>query len=346
MSQPTITHVLRAPIVGGSELETLAITSNVPGFDHRVVFPSRFESWQPSIREQFDVPVAAVPDLQAFLDDLRTDIVHLQFPFLLVAQPVGHDSVLELLRLPPLPAVFTVHAAVNVPIAPDIHYVFHTHELSSRFRDLIPSERRSVCPSLVAPSTGSSAAPSTGPRRTKQGETCVVLWVSRNEDAKFHPDLAAIVEQALAAEPSLRFHFVGTSNLVRLPADPRITCTPCPAPDLEAAWTTADVFWHFPHPRLEETWCRTVTEAMSHGIPCVVAGHGAMQHQVQDGRNGRVAHTPQACADALIELARLPAAQRRRMSQANRSRAAAFADDSIRHWQSLYRRLSGGLGPH
>ncbi|MFY9343899.1 MAG: glycosyltransferase [Planctomycetota bacterium] len=331
MTRPPITHVLRAPIIGGSELETLAIVSTLPGFDHRIVFPARFAGWEPSIRPRFPVPVEAVPDLQRHLDGISRGIVHLQFPFVRVDSPAGHDSVLELRQLPGVPTVFTVHAAVNVPVVPDVHYVFHTHDLAARFASRIPSARRSVCPSLVPLPPPPRPRPTDGLRR--------VLWVSRNEGAKFHPELGTIVASALAVRPHLRFRFVGHCEHVRLPEDERVEVIACPAPDLAAEWAAADVFWYFPHPLLEETWCRTVTEAMAHGLPCVVAAHGAMTEQVIDGVHGRVVGDPRACLQALLESADLDHAACRRVAAENRARAADFARTSTAHWRDLYARL-------
>lgn len=334
MTRATITHVLRAPIVGGSELETLAIVSQLSDFEHRVVFPARYRDWQPSIQKRFPVAVEPVPDLQACLDRLRQGVVHIQFPFLQVDAPVGHDSVLELQRLPTQPTVFTVHAAVNVPIVPHVHYVFHTQDLAARFAERIPASRRSICPSLVAP-------PAAVRWSRRCGSAPRILWVSRNEDAKFHPDVGAIVAQVLTQHPGVQFRFVGRCEHVRLPDDPRVDVISCPVPDLAAEWTQADVFWYFPHPLLEETWCRTVTEAMAHGLPCVVAAHGAMAQQVGDGAHGLVVAEPSACVLALLQLVEMDSAARRRVAAANHARAMEFAQTAVAHWQALYERLSG-----
>ncbi len=334
MTRPTITHVLRAPIVGGSELETLAIVTALADCDHTVVFPARYADWQPSIRQRFPMRVDAVADLQSHLDRLQSGIVHLQFPFLKVDEPAGHDSVLELRRLPSVPVVFTVHAAVNVPVVPGLHYVFHTGTLAQRFAERIPPTHRSVCPSLVP------LPPPPAARRRADGETRI-LWVSRNEDAKFHPAIADIVAAALQRQPRLRFRFVGRCDHVRFPVDPRVEVVPCPVANLAAEWAWADAFWYFPHPLLEETWCRTVTEAMAHGLPCVVAAHGAMREQVDDGVHGRVVREPDECAQALVQLASMDATTRQRLATTNHARAAGFANAAVQHWRGLYARLSG-----
>lgn len=333
MTRPSITHVLRAPIVGGSELETLAIVTQLDDCDHKVVFPAQYADWQPSIRRRFPVPVEAVPDLQDCLDRLRHGIVHIQYPFVHVDAPVGHDSVLELRRLPTVPVVFTVHAAVNVPVVCGLHHVFHTEALAARFADRIPPTHRSVCPSLI------TLPPPPRPQRLAADATRI-LWVSRNEDAKFHPEVGAIVAAALQRQPRLRFRFVGRCDHVRLPDDPRVEVVPCPSPDLPADWAWADVFWYFPHPRLEETWCRTVTEAMAHGLPCVVAAHGAMREQVVEGVHGHVVREPAECVQALLRSTGLDAAARQRIAVANHARAAGFADAAVRHWRTLYARLT------
>lgn len=331
MRRLSITHVMRAPIVGGSELETLAITEALPEFDHRVVFPARFAGWGPSIRGRFRVPVEPVADLCASLDRLTDGIVHLQFPFLRVDVPCGHDSVLELERLPGVPVVFTVHAAVNVPVLPDLHYVFHSAGLAQRFAALVPAMHRTRCPSLVRVPDVVPARDRTRPLR--------ILWISRNEDAKFHPELPAIVAAALAQEPRVEFRFVGTCDHAPPPRHPRVHVTPCPAPDLPGEYAAADVFWHFPHPLLEETWCRTVTEAMAYGLPCVVAAHGAMAEQVRDGVHGRVVAEPAACVAALLSLVRLPSAVRAELGAAARTEAIGFEQQCLATWRDLYTRL-------
>ena len=331
MKRPRITHVMRAPVVGGSELETLAITTALPEFEHRVIFPARFAALGPSIRDRFRVPIEPVADLGASLDRIEADVVHLQFPFLRVDVPVGHDSVLELERLPRATTVFTVHAAVNVPVLPDLHYVFHTEGLAARFADRLAAEQRTVCASLVP-------VPAIPPARRAR-ETIRILWVSRNEDAKFHPAIAAIVAAVLAADPRVHFRFVGECEHARPPEHARVSVIPCPAPDLGAEYADADLFWYFPHP-LEETWCRTVTEAMACGLPCVVAAHGAMADQVRDGVHGRIAADPEACVRALLELSRLDPAARGRLGQAAREAAAGTARQCLATWRSLYRRLA------
>lgn len=333
MSAIRIAHVLRAPVVGGSELETLAITKALPQFDHQVLYLERYSGCTPSIEARFTVPVTPVTNLLSALDRLSVDVVHIQFPFLLVDEPVGHDSVLELTRLPQQATVFTVHAAVNVPIVPDVHYVFHTESLSRRFDAHIPDARRTVCPSLVAmPEV--SCSPNAG-----QGVR--ILWVSRNEEAKFHPEVGAIVAAVLAADPTVSFHFVGVCEHVTLPDDPRVTFIPCPAPDIAEEYQRADVFWHFPHPLLEETWCRGVTEAMAYGLPCIVAAHGAMSEQVRDGVSGRVVDDVPRCVQALLQLVASSELERGAMGRAARIAAAGFAAECMKTWPALYTQLAG-----
>ena len=112
----------------------------------------------------------------------------------------------------------------------------------------------------------------------------------------------------------------------------------CPAPDLDALWLSADLFWYFPHPLLHETWCRTVTESMAHGLSAVVAAHGAMRFQVVDGESGRVVDSPQTCIAALLELS-ADADLRRRFGAAARWRAASFyertREDLVRTYHSI-----------
>jgi len=323
---------MRAPVIGGSELETLSIIRALPELQHRVIFPSRFEHMQPSIRDQFDVPVEAVDDVGAFLQRMRAGILHVQFPFLLVDDIVGHDSVLELERLPDVPTVFTVHAAVNVPIVPQVHYVFHTERLANRFADQITSDRRTVCPSLVTP-------PSTVPHRDSH-KAVRILWVSRNEEGKFHPEVPAIVAAVLEANPNVHFRFIGQCEHAPVPKHERVSVEPCPAQNLAKEYAAADIFWHFPHPLLEETWCRTVTEAMAHALPCVVAAHGAMSSQVQNGVHGSVVAKPAHCIDALIKLSQASATERTQLGTNSRQTATRFEAECLSTWRALYRRLS------
>jgi hypothetical protein len=201
-----VTHVMRAPIVGGSELETLAITRRLAAFRHQVLFPRRFEAWEPSIRDRFPegTTVEGVDDLEERLASLRSGLVHVQFPFLIHPAAPHHDSVLVFRGLHDrlaVPVVFTVHAAVNVPVLPHIHYVFHTEEQAARFGRAIERERITICPSLVE-------VPDQAPARSRDGAVRI-LWVSRNEAGKFHPDVAAIVGEVLEACPEARFRFVG-----------------------------------------------------------------------------------------------------------------------------------------
>jgi glycosyltransferase involved in cell wall biosynthesis len=327
---PGVTHLVRALVVGGSELETLAITSRLRVFRHRVVQPARFAAWQPSIRSRFpgDTEVVVSADWEAELE--RSALVHIQFPFVLEPVPRGLDSVLELRRVPRVPTLFTVHAAVNVPVVPDVHYVFHTRALARRFEDRVPAERSTVCPSLVE-------LPEEEPAQRPERDRVRILWVSRNEDAKFHPAVPDICARVLRECPEAEFRFVGRPESFALPAHERASGVPCPAADLEAEYRDADVFWAFPHPLLEETWCRTVTEAMGRGLPCVVAAHGAMREQVGEGAAGQVAATPEECAAALVELVR-DARSRRELGVAGRSRARAFAREAERALLGLYSR--------
>lgn len=326
----TITHVLRAPVVGGSELETLAITRHVTGVRHRVVFPRRFARWEPSIRTFFppEVVIEEVDELEPALRR-TTGPVHLQFPFVLVDAKVGHDTVLELTELPSDRTVFTVHAAVNVPVVERLHYLFHTEELAARFPDIGP-ERRTICPSLVAPDAAAPPRRTDGPLR--------ILWVSRNEEGKFHDQVPWIVRQVLERLPGVTFRFVGRSGRFALPGDPRVSSIPCPAADLAAEYRAADLFWTFPHPLLEETWCRTVTEALGHGLACVVADWGAMRFQVRDGA-GLAVHTAEDCVEALVALARDPA-RRRALGEVGRERARRWFEEARATLGALYGRLS------
>jgi len=324
-----ITHLVRALVVGGSELETLAITRRLTRFRHRVLRPARFADWEPSIRERFGAEVEVATSAKWEQELERARLLHIQFPFLLTSDPVGHDSVLELGHLPRVPTLFTVHAAVNVPVVPELHYVFHTAALRQRFPEL-PDERCTVVPSLVE-------LPPEAPRRTLRERTRI-LWVSRNEDAKFHPDLAGICAEVLRACPTAEFRFVGRPENFALPVHERVSSIPCPAVDLAAEYRAADLFWSFPHPLLEETWCRTVTEAMGAGLPCVVAAHGAPAWQLAADQAGRVAATPAACATELIDLVRAPEL-RARLGARGRQRALDFARDAQNVLDELYSRF-------
>ncbi|MBI4879194.1 MAG: glycosyltransferase [Planctomycetes bacterium] len=328
-----IAHLMRAPIIGGSELETLAITRTFRRFRQRVVFPRRCAGLGQSIRERFppEVDVDAVADVEEELRRAPPDLLHIQFPFIIEPSPRGLDSVLELRRLPALPAVFTVHAAVNVPVLEDLHYVFHTEGLYRRFAARIPPERATICGSLVElPAAPRAERPARG--------RAVILWVSRNEDAKFHPATGDICRAVLAACKDAAFRFIGQPEEVLLPLDERVSVIPAPASDLEAEYRGADLFWAFPHPLLEETWCRTVTEAMGHGLPAVVAAHGAMREQLEHGVHGLVAATPEACAAALIELCR-DGARRLRMGAAAARRARALHEETVARLEEMYGRL-------
>lgn len=331
-----ITHVMRSPVVGGSELETLEITRSLDMFRHRIVFPREFADWTPTILDRFgaDVSIEVVDELNARLAAAADEIIHIQFPFVVAPGYGMHESVLVLWRMPPVPTVFTVHAAVNVPVVDGIDYIFHTEALAQRFADRLARERVTVCPSLVRPLLvdGSERGGDGGARPPR------VLWVSRNEDAKFHPQIPEIIARVLSLAPNAEFRFVGAPAGLRLDIDPRVSVTPCPAADLEAEYRQADVFWHFPHPRLEETWCRTVTEAMGAGLPCVVAAHGAMRTQVTDGVTGFVVATPEACAEALAELVR-SAQGRAAMGSAASRRAAAFYESARGVLGELYSKL-------
>lgn len=331
---------MRAPVVGGSELETLTIVRDVDTVRHRVIHPARFRDLGPSIRDRFppSVEVLAVDDVEAAIEADRPALLHIQFPFILAPAPHALASVLELTCIPRVPTLFTVHAAVNVPVVPDIHYLFHTERQYASFAERIPRERVTIAGSLVVP-------PSAPRRPRKQGDRVVVLWVSRNEDAKFHPQIADICRTVLDACQAVEFRFVGRPERVPLPDDERVSIVDCPAPDLAAEYERADLFWAFPHPLLEETWCRVVTEALGHGLPAVVAAHGAPSFQVVDGVHGCVVDSPAACARALVELVRRPDL-RRRLGAAAVERGWRLYDESRRNLVALYDRLLLRTGTH
>ncbi len=331
-----ITHVLRWPLLGGSELETLSIVRELHEFRHRVLFPSRFRGVEGfEIRDRFEDACETL-EVERLEDhwDKDTDLVHLQFPFLLVDHEPAEPTVLELNRLPESPTLFTVHAAVNVPVVPDIDYLFHTDELVGQFSDRLDADRLHIVPSLVPlpPQRRTS-------RRGSPSGSVEILWVTRNEDGKFHPETAEILTAVCAADPRVHFTIVGRPDYIDLPNHPQITLLDCPAPDLDALWRGADLFWYFPHPLLHETWCRTVTESMAHGLPAVVAAHGAMRFQVVNGESGRVVDTPEACIAALLELS-ADAALRRRFGAAARWRATSFFERTREDLLRTYRAVS------
>ncbi len=335
--RPRIVHLMRAPVVGGSELETLTIVRTLRRYAHEVLYPAAFRDFEPSIADRFprDVPVVACDDLEGRLHADPPAIAHIQFPFLVDRNAGHHPSTLIFKGLhdfPPCPVVFTVHAAVNVPVLPRITYVFHTAELRGRF-PMIPDDRVAVLPSLVEPPPSVPARPAKARIR--------ILAVSRDEDAKFHPRLADICTRARALCPEIEFRFVGTAPSRQPAPGPHVSIVPCPAEDLEREYAEADVFWHFPDPGLEETWCRTVTEAMSRELPCVVAAHGAMKEQVRDGIDGRVVPDTDSCVAALTELARDPDF-RYRAGRGAAARAAEFRTAAAEGLDALYTRLIRG----
>lgn len=335
MSGRCITHLMRAPIVGGSECETLTIVRALSRFRHRVVHPARFANLGPSLRSRFpaDVPILAVDDVEAELSARPPDLLHVQFPFVLDPEPKGYDSVLELRALPPVRTLFTVHAAVNVLVVEGIDYLFHTERQYAAFADRIPRERVTIAGSLVVPPPRPAAGRGDG--------RVVVQWVSRNEDAKFHPELATICRAILDACPEVELRFVGRPTgeaAARLPRHPRLVAVDCPAEDLDAVYADADLFFAFPDPRLEETWGRTVTEALGHGLPCVVAAHGALSVQVRDGVHGRVVASPAECAAAIVDLVR-DRRRRSAMAEAARARAVELYEDARAALTDCYARL-------
>jgi glycosyltransferase involved in cell wall biosynthesis len=256
-------------------------------------------------------------------------LVHLQFPFLLVDEPEGHDSVLELTSFPRGRTLFTVHAAVNVPIVDGLHYVFHTASLARRLAGELDPDHVTVCPSLVTP-------PAALPRR--RSERLRLLWVSRNEEAKFHDELPWICDRLLALEPQIELRMIGRTRRLALPKHARLSIVDCPVESLAAEYAAADLFWYFPHTRLEETWCRTVTEAMSYGLPVVVAGWGAMVEQLAGGA-GLVANEPAAVVDSVAHFAR-DTHGRSKASTAARLRAEALFEEAHDTLTSLYQRLA------
>lgn len=330
----TITHLMRAPVIGGSELETLTIVRCLNRFNHRLVFPQRFEKWTPSIARRFPdgCEIVPSPDVETEMETNPPELLHIQFPFIIKSRPEGLDSVLELRALPEMPVLFTVHAAVNVPVLPDIHYIFHTESQARLFSDEISEERVTICPSLVE-------IPDQPPDRLRKAdEPFRILWVCRSEEGKFHPQIPAICRAVLDACPEVTFHFVGEPPHFRLPSDERLTTEPFPAADLDCLYRSADLFWYFPDPRLHETWCRTVTEAMGFGLACVVAGHGAMHVQARHGMEGIVVESPDECVSALKEFSRNDE-KRFFMGNAGRQRAQSFFHESRSTLDALYRRL-------
>ncbi len=102
MSDGVITHLLRAPTVGGSELETAAIVRCLPEFTHRIVYPRRFRFWQPTILGLLPAgtEVVTTTDPDRAVRECPAGVLHVQFPFVVVDRPVGHDTVLELTAPP------------------------------------------------------------------------------------------------------------------------------------------------------------------------------------------------------------------------------------------------------
>lgn len=338
----TVTHLMRAPLVGGSELETLAIVRAVANVRHRVLFPRRFAHLGPTIAARFpsDVPLLAVDDVERALADEPPELLHVQFPFVLVERVAGLPSVLELRTLPDVPLLFTVHAAVNVPVLPRVHYLFHTATQAADFAGRIAEQRITVCPSLVELPVDDGSSPP----RAQHDDALRLLFVARHEDAKFHPDLFPWLLRLLDELPHLHARFVGRPETRPLPEHPRVSSIDCPAPDLGAEYRAAQLFAHLPDPRLHETWCRTVTEAMAHGLPCLVAAHGAMAQQVRDGIEGRVVSDLAEAARALHALA-ADRPGRARMGRAGRARARAFRDEALAVLPALYDRLLTHASP-
>ena len=329
MSRVRVQHVLRAPLVGGSELETASICQLVTEVEHSVVFLERFAGWEGRADAAFPASCQPRPvrDLERAMEQ-APGLVHLQFPFLLVAEPAGHDSVLELTRLPLGRTLFTVHAAVNIPLVEGLHYVFHTRALAARLAGQLDPDFVTICPSLV---------PVPAPRVRRSGKRLRLLWVSRSEEGKFHNDLPAIVEQLLALEPELELRFVGRARRLSLPRHERVAVLDCPVADLAAEYAAADLFWYFPHRDLEETWCRTVTEAMSFGLPVVTASWGAMAEQLSGGA-GWAVDEPVEVVDAVARLA-ISARRRERAGEVGRARALELNREARSTLAHLYNRL-------
>lgn len=334
----TVTHLMRAPVVGGSELETLTIVKNLTEFNHRLVFPEKNKDWPHTILHRFpeNTRIDPVPDIEKELEERPPELLHIQFPFIIEPDPQGLDSVLELRAIPDVPTVFTVHAAVNVPVLTNIDYLFHTEAQAREFRGDIPKDRITICPSMVE-LPDHIDAPSI--RGKEAMDTFRILWVSRSEEGKFHPDVPKICGEVLDACPEVAFHFVGEPPHFRFPDHDRLTWEPCPTADLDSVYRSADLFWYYPDPRLHETWCRTVTEAMGCGLACVVAGHGAMCVQARNDIESLVVNSPADCTIALKEMAGNPD-KRNAMGSAGRKRARRFFQEANDTLLSLYRRLS------
>lgn len=315
-------------MIGGPELEAIAIARELPEFHHRIVYPARFAHAKPSIHDRVPDGCEFVPaeDIEAALLSEDCDLVHLRIPFDLTRQRHGADSAMGRNALTNRPIVFSVHSCVDVPKLPGIHYLFHTAEQAGRMAGRLREHRRTVCPSLVP-------LPETLGRVAHEGVR--ILWISRREDAKFHPRIAEVCEAVLDACPDAHFRFVGNPVTFDLPDHPRIEVLAKLLADPTPELREADLFWYFPHPQIDETWSRPISEAMGHGLPCVVPRYTASRGQIVDGGQGAVVDSPEACTKALIEMVR-SADLRKSLGKSARARAQHLLERAKAAIRSVY----------
>jgi len=215
------------------------------------------------------------------------------------------------------PVIFFHHAVTN-PIFPSGADVFVSKFVKDKFARFLGVMRNVVlCPPVI-----NTAPYSAIPR--EMHTDCVIGKVCSAWNSKKYPKQLYDVMREIGKEyGSTSFQVVGGGrhNSLRELRVPRLSFIKemsMPVPDMLAGM---DVMLYINDPSMPETWCRTVSEAMASGIPCVVENRGGPAEQIEDDEDGYVCDSTEDFVAKLSKLVRFP---RKRHEMGMRAREKAI----------------------
>ncbi len=300
MPQPRLLQFCNVgQICGGTAACAWTITRSLPAWDHHIAFPGPAT---PETREVFQA--ACLWEQQP----IKRDLVSAAQPDIVLLHNQPAERLRERL---PAPTIQYLHSAIR-PATADVTLCC-SRWLATRLKLSQESVLWQAVP-RPAPGPDSTATPRGQAGRLVVGRLCTPVA------AKWPPQLVTWYAELASACPHVVWDFIGCPDELQRPLTEacRHSATFHPA-----SWSARSRLWNwdvllYHHPRIEESFGRTVAEAMRAGCIPVVDRQGGFVEQVTEGC-GRLCSTTAEFISSLNALC--DRAVRGRMSRLAQERA-------------------------
>lgn len=258
----------------------------------------------------------------AKVDLITPELLHEIRPAVVCLNSIGGDKVAgpDHSWLAKWPVIFFHHNKTG-PILPAGLDVFVSDYLKAMWGTSINRMKRVInCPPVIDVSPYARVARSPNNTRCVVGKVCSA-WNPK----KYPMAMYDVMREVGERRPNVTFEVVGGERHHRLDQlkVPRLSFIKEMSRPVHEMLVGMDLMLYINDPTWTETWCRTVSEAMASGIPCVVENRGGPVEQITHGVDGFICETHDQYVECVLQLIDSP---KLRYEMGVRARAKALAN--------------------